>query len=313
MRKNSLIKLIFFSIAAVVVGCNSQATAPSTPTSSPSPTPQAQGVIAIGDISNNPSKKIKRYQPMADYLAERLKQFNIGVGEVKVAADMQTMIAWLKSGEVTLYFDSPYPAMIVSDKSGAQPILRRWKDGVAEYNTVFFVMKDSGISSLQDLQGKVIAFDEIQSTSGYMLPKAYLLSTGLKPVEKKSAEDVVSADEVGYIFSDDDENSIQWVISGKVTAAAVDTETFAEIPEENRQAMSVIAQTEKVARHVVMARPGLPAEQIAAIKTILLDMDKTPEGQAVLKEFEGTAKFDDFPPDADITKMRKLYEQVQDR
>ncbi|NES05342.1 MAG: phosphate/phosphite/phosphonate ABC transporter substrate-binding protein, partial [Okeania sp. SIO2F4] len=107
--------------------------------------------------------------------------------------------------------------------------------------------------------------------------------------------------------------TIQWVISGKVVAGALDIGTFMEIPEESRQAMLVLAQSDKVARHIALVRADLKPEMIEAIKTILIEMDKTPEGQEVLKKFEKTAKFDNFPPESSIERMRELYELVQNR
>ena len=303
-------QLTLLGIVTALVSCNSTQTP--TSTSASSTTPQAKKVIVIADVSNNPAKKIKRFQPMADYLAANLSQFDIGAGEVKVAPDLDTAIKWLKAGEVDIYFDSPYPAMRVSDESGAQPILRRWKGGKADYYTVIFTMANRGITSIADLKGKMIAFDEPSSTSGYLLPMVYLLKSGLKPVEKSSTS-TLAADEVGYIFSDDDENTIQWVISGKVAAGAVDITTFMEIPEESRAAMKKLAETEKVARHVVMVKSGMAPAEVEAIKTVLIGMDKTPEGKKVLKEFEETAKFDNFQTKGDITRMRELYEQVKNR
>ncbi len=314
MFRNFLGNVLVLGVAAVLMGCSPQGSTSSTTDSSTSePTTASTGTetIIIADISNNPAKKIKRYQPLADYLAANLGEFNIGVGEVKVASDMPTMIQWLKNGEVDLYFDSPYPAMYISDQSGAEIILRRWKGGRADYYTVFFTMKDREINSLEDLQGKLIAFDEVSSTSGYMLPMAYLQNANLETLEKTSVSEGIADNEIGYIFSDDDENTIQWVISGKVDAGAVDIGTFLEIPEANREAMKVLAETDKVARHVVMIKPGIDPKKLEAIKAILLEMDQTEEGKAVLEQFEETAKFDDFPPEADIVKMRELYQQVQ--
>jgi phosphonate transport system substrate-binding protein len=303
-------KVTFLGIITALVSCNSTQAPTSTP-ASPA-TPQAKKVLVIADVSNNPAKKIKRFQPMADYLAANLSQFDIGAGEVKVAPDLETVTKWLKAGEVDIYFDSPYPAMRVSDQTGAKPILRRWKGGKADYYTVIFTMANRGITSVADLKGKMIAFDERSSTSGYVLPLVYLLEAGLKPVEKSSSSNV-GTDELGYVFSDDDENTIQWVISGKVAAGAVDIKSFMDIPEASRAAMTKLAETEKVARHVVMVKSGMAPAEVEAIKTVLIGMDKTPEGKKVLKEFEETAKFDNFQTQGDITRMRQLYEQVNNR
>lgn len=311
MLLNILGKVAILGAFIGLVSCGSQQAQTSTPT--PSAPPAAQKTLVIADVSNNPAKKIKRFQPMADYLAANLKQFGFGVGEVKVASDLDTITSWIKSGEVDIYFDSPYPAMMISDKTGAQPILRRWKGGQPDYYTVIFTTNDRGIKSLADLKGKMIGFDEVSSTTGYLLPMANLLKAGLKPVEKSPTNGVVEADEVGYVFSDDDENTIQWVINGKVAAGAVDINSFLEIPEESRKAMTILKESEKVARHVVMVKPGMDPKQVEAIKAALMGMDKTPEGKTILKEFEETAKFDEFPTQADIDKMRKLYEQVKNK
>ena len=315
-RKNTIFsqligRVVLLGACLSLISCQSQSTSVSETVASP--TSQSTKVIVIGDISNNPAKKIARYQPMADYLASRLSEFGIGQGEVKVASDLATMIDWLKSGQVDIYFDSPYPAMIVSDSTGSKPILRRWKGGQAEYYGVFFVMNDSGIKTLADLQGKTIAFDETYSTSGYFLPLVKLIQSGFQPVETTSINANVAADKIGYVFTDDDENTIQWVISGKANAGVVDIETFEEIPAESRKEMTILAKTKTVPRQMVSIRKDLDPQLKEKIKTILLEMDRTAESKQILTKFEKTAKFDDFPAEQSIEEIRQLYELITEK
>ncbi|NER26287.1 MAG: phosphate/phosphite/phosphonate ABC transporter substrate-binding protein [Symploca sp. SIO1C4] len=314
MLGNILGKVLLLGMVTALVSCSpTESSLQLEPTIEPALTSEAKGVITLGEVSNKPTKKIKRFGPMADYLAANLSQFGIGVGEVKIAPDLNTITTWLESGEVDIYFDSPYPAMIVSDKSGAEPILRRWKYGQAEYFGVFLAMKKQGITSLSELQGKMIAFEKPISTSGYFLPLVLLRENGLNPVEKSSPDQPVAADEVGYIFSDDDENTIQWVISGRVAAGAADISTFRSIPESSRESITVLAETEKVSRHLVLLREGIEPEKAEAIKNLLLGMDKTPEGKEVLQKFEKTAKFEELPKEVELERMGKLYKLLKER
>ncbi|MEQ8995260.1 MAG: phosphate/phosphite/phosphonate ABC transporter substrate-binding protein [Coleofasciculus sp. B1-GNL1-01] len=313
MLPKFLKEVVLLGLFTTLVSCGSteEDSLSQTPTSTPTPQSTATGTLVLADVNKNAAAKLENFQPMADYLAARLEKFDIGVGEVKVAPDLDTMASLLKEGKVDIYVDSPYPAMIVSDKSGAEPILRRWKDGKGEYYGVIFTLAESEIDSLADLKGKMLAFEEPVSTSGYFLPLNTLLDADLKMVEKGSQNEAVAADEVGYVYSNDDENTIQWVLSGEVAAGAADYSFLEEIPEESRQALKILAETQKIARHLVIVRPGMDPELVQQIKTVLMEMDQTPEGKEVLTTFEETAKFDEFPVETSLDKMRQLYEQVE--
>jgi phosphonate transport system substrate-binding protein len=253
-------------------------------------------------------------QPLADYLAANLGEQGIGVGEVKVAPDMDTLVGWLKSGEVDLAFDSLYPAMIMRNEGDALPILRRWRDGVGEYHSVFFVLADGGVESLEDLNGGLVAFDEPSSTSGFLVPVAHLIEAGLNPVEKGSVEASVADDEVGYVFSGDDENTIQWVVSQRVAAGVVDNIGFEEIPEDVKPSLAILAETAPFARQVTLVRGDMDPALVQAITTLLMGMDETEAGRAALEEFR-TDQFDEFPEGADaaLDEMQEMYDSVQDR
>jgi len=195
-----LIRLLVITL--VTTACSTNNNDEVDATNPPTAEPVASGVIVFGDIdADDPVAKLEEFQPIADYVAANLTDYGIGVGEVKIAPDLETMISWVAAGEVNLYYDSLYPAMIVRNEANAEPLLRGWRGGEPIYHSVFFTRVDSGITTLDDLNGQLIAYDDIASTSGYMIPTAYLLSNGLNLVEKTSLESVVAEDEVGYIFS----------------------------------------------------------------------------------------------------------------
>lgn len=293
----------YLILIVALVGCTPPSATP-TATVAPTTAPATTRTLVIGDIGDDPAERINEFQPLADYLASRLGEYGIGDVGIKIAPDFDTMIAWMRSGEIDLYFDSPYPTYILAKQAGAKPILRRWRNGVGEYHTVIFSLKAGGPATLDALKGKLVAYDAPFSTSGYFLPTAYFLSKGLKPVEKPNGEATVAPDEVGYVFTFDDDNIIQWVISGKAAAGAVNSVNFAEMAEDTKAAVQILAETESVPRHIVLARAGMEADLITAIKALLMGLDKTEEGIAILKQFQKTNKFDEFPDGAEATFAR---------
>ena len=304
---------IFITLTALLLGLVSCTAAPAAPTATSLPEPTAAPkAIVLGAISEDPAKKIKAYQPLADYLAAHLGQFNITVGEIKVAQDQDTMNKWLKDGTVDVDFESPYSAMIENDQAGAQIILRRWKSGVAEYKSLILVRKDSGIKTLADLKGHVVAFDEPFSTTAYMLPLAYMIQGGLKVVEVTSANSSVPSDEVGYVFAQGQDNVTAWLATGKVEAGAFSDQDIKDVPADVMDQFAALVETETLPRYLALVRPGMDQAEVEAIKALLVGLDQTPEGPDILKTFEKTAKFDELPnAEAMLARMRQLYQVVK--
>lgn len=269
--------------------------------------------IVLGDISDDPAEVIEGTQPLADYLAVNLKDFGISEGQVRIASSTEEMAQLLSNGEVDLYFDSTYPATLISDQSGAKILLRRWRFGVEEYQSVIFASAASGIKSVDDLPGHMIAMDAPYSTSGFLLPSVYLTEKGFSLVGKKSAGDPVGSDEIGFVFSFDDQNTLQWVLSGRTEAGVTDDFHFdADFPDEARTQLVELARTESTPRQVVVIRSGLDDKLVQAIMKVLTTMHETEEGKAALEPFQ-TTKFDEFPDGLNTAtaRMREMMELVQ--
>ena len=164
--------LRYFSIIAVVALLLCACQAAPTPVSEVSSPTQAvnlsqEQILAIGVVSDDPAGEIEAAQPFADYMAKQLSDLGIKQGTIIVTPDIETMIEKLKSGEVDLYYESAYGALAAYEDAGAVPLLRGWRKGVGEYHSIILVRKDSGITSVEDLKGKMLAFSEQKSTTGH--------------------------------------------------------------------------------------------------------------------------------------------------
>lgn len=296
-----------------LVACQAESAPESTAVPELEAPPPATGTLVLGDISDDPIQTIEEFQPLADYLAANLAEYDIGIGEVKVAPDLETMSAWLESGEVDIYFDSAYPTVVVGETVGAHPILRRWKDGVAEYSTMITVMASSELNTIDDLQGHIIGFEDPQSTSGYFVPLTYLMDQGQNIVEIDSLSSSVNAEDVGYVFAGD-ENTINWLITERVDATVIQSTDFEEFSEDSKNELRVLAETGLVPRHLVIVRPGLDPELEAALKALLMNLDDVAEGPEILLQFEETAQFDEIPPATTeiLAEIRTLYLEFQE-
>lgn len=305
--KKSHILLTMILIIAIVTACQASQEATPTDHQEPAENLDAEQLLVLGDVSGDAAWTIEHFQPLADYLADNLHDFGIKQGKVVVTKDLASMMEYLETGQVDLYFDSPYPALEVYQQIGAQPLARRWKSGVSEYHTLIVVNKDTGITDLEGLQGEILAFDHPASTSGHLLPKAYLVLNEYQVLEKDDVSGTIKSDEIGYVFAYGDENVVAWVLQGKTTGAAIPNGDYDALDDDQRDQLIVLGETPSVPRHIALAKPDMDPALQEEITQLLLALAATPEGQAILEIFEGTSQFDEFPLGAEET-MQALDE-----
>ncbi len=261
--------------------------------------------ISIGYVDDDAVKQIKRFQPHADYIAAKLStNETIYEGKVIIVKSMENMTDLLKEQKVDIYMESPYTASLVAKRSGSVPFLRRWKDGVEKYHSIFIVKNGSSINTLDDFIGKTIVFEDPGSTSGYFLPKAYLIQKGYN-LSQEGGRNIIS-----YIFSGEDENTPVWVVEGKADIGAISNIDFETYPKSLKERLKIIERTFDVPRHVVSHRSGLDPVLVQKIKQILMDMDKDPQGIDILKNFQNTTKYDEISRD-ELSNTSSMVELIE--
>ena len=302
------------TLALVLVACQTEAE-----TRAPEEIPR-EAILVIGTIGVDAAEKTGKeedFREFVDYVGSKLGAYGIRKGEFAIAESPVKMATLMRQGKVDIFIDSVFPAFVVNKLAGSEAFLSRWKNGVEKYHAVIFTKSDNGIISLDDLKGKMITFAHPASTSRYFLPKSHLLERGYTLTEKSNPTDQVAPDEIGYYFSDYRKvNTLEDVLSGVAAAGGTkesDLDKSLEDLGETRGTVRVISNTIDVFRHVVVVRRNLDPELKVALQEVLVGMEKTPEGQVVLKGFEKTKKFALFEPKGDeaFQAIRQHVELVE--
>ncbi len=199
-----------------------------------------------------------------------------------------------------VYFDSPFPTLAVQEIADSEVILRRWKEEVPTYWSVYVANRGSGISTVEGFVGKVIAFEEPYSTSGFLLPAGTLVSRGFKLREVEGPDTEVAADEIGYFFSGDEENTMELILQNKIAGGAASNADYDELTEPFKEQIISFDKTMIVARQLVSARPGLDPDLVEAVRKLLVGLWEHDEGREILEALSKTVKFDRLPPDAEV-------------
>jgi phosphonate transport system substrate-binding protein len=291
-------------------GCASNSPT-STPTVTSAPSLPRDQIIVLGDIdAYEPLKKVKRFGPLARYLAENLTEFGVRKGEVIIARDVPDMGLYLKEGKIDFFFDSSFPTLAVRRLADSQIILRRWKGGASDYWATYLVRRDSGIDRVEGLAGKVVAFEEPYSTSGFILPAGTLIENGFHLRQVNSPDEAVGPNEIGYVFSLDEENTIEMVLDGRVAAGGVANLDYNELPAELMNQLEIFGQTITVPRQLVSARPGLEPALVDKVEALLIGLEQTDRGRKILEDLQGTSRFDRISEESQVA-LGELEELMQ--
>jgi len=258
----------------------------------------ASDTVFLGRSSNEISKDNKRLTPIAAYLDNKLKKADIE--HVKAVIDpensAENAIKMLREGRLHIILESSHGTSHYYNSGAAKPILSVSRKGKVEYYSLFFVRKDSKVKSIDDLVGKTVAFEDRNSTSGFLLPYSYLIDKGFS-FNELSRGKKPDKNKINYIFGKSELNISTLVQLGKVDAGILSSDDWINIklnPENYKNNSTIIGRTNPVPSMFVSVSSLLSDKQVVLIKRVLLDMHKTEEGRKALVNFN-IDKFVEMP------------------
>jgi len=181
---------------------------------------------------------------------------------------------------------------------------------MAEYRSLIFTKKNGEINRLEDLRGKVLVFESPDSTSGHFLPRHFLTRKGFKFIDKSRFNPEALATDIGYLFAGSQEKVVDWVLTKKAAAGAFSDDDYARLDEKKRSDIIILAETERLPRHLVSVRKDFSPALADRLEKILLSMHENDQGRQILKNTDDTTKFD-LLPEGDAGLRRRLSEIFQ--
>ena len=180
-------------------------------------------------------------------------------GKVIIASTPSELAKLLGQQKVDFYMESTYSTYVINDVQGAgKLLLRRWQRGKPEYQSLIFTKRNSEVNRLDDLRGKIIVFEDPESTSGYFLPKFFLLRNGFKLSEKGRLDASVAPGEIGYIFASSQQKLVDLVLTTQAAGGAFSDDDYAKLDEKTKADVSVLAQSERLPRHLLRSEKIWP-------------------------------------------------------
>ena len=302
MRRRSPFKFAFITLA-LLSGLNATAdVAAQARETAEAKTP------TLGIVSETHRKEIEEhFRDFVRYVTRKLSSGRETEARVVTAATPVELAKLLEQRKVDFYMESAYPTYVINSVHGAgKLLLRRWKSGMAEYYSVIFTKRNSGIKRLEDLKGKMIVFEDPDSTSGYLMPKLFLQRQGLKLTEKVRSDPNSVTTEVGYVFARSQDRLIEAVLTGQSAAGASSNDDFIALDDKKKSEFALLAQTDRLPRHLVSVRSDLAPELVTSLESTLLSMHDDVEGREILQKLDGTTKFDNLPGGEAVMRRRLL-------
>lgn len=202
-----------------------------------------------------------------------------------VATDYTALIEAMRSGKVDFAFLPPFSLVKAEEIAGAQVLLKAVRKGKAVFYSGIIVRSDKGFNKIEDLKGKNIAWVDPASSSGFIIPKASLIT------KKKIDPDTFFGKQV-YAGSHD--ALVLSVLNGTVDAGA----TFVNDQKGEDGAWHQFLKTEEDRKKIKMVyvSDAIPGDTMATTKKfakenkalvdksvkIFQDMGKTEEGKKIL-------------------------------
>lgn len=160
-----------------------------------------------------------------------------------------------------------------------------WRGGPYYQSYLIVPAQDFHVAALADLRGKIFAYSDPDSNSGYLYPRYALATRGFNPSDFFSRS----------FFTWAHRKVVEAVGVGLADGGAVDGyvwETLAEVHPELTRATRIIERSTALGHPPFVARADIAQADLQRFRAVLVEMANDPTGEALLRRL----RLDGFTP-----------------
>ena len=217
--------------------------------------------LSFGIVPQQSASKLARlWTPILEYLGKKTS-YQL---QFKTAKDIPTFEQRLAQGVYDLAYMNPYHYTVFHDSPGYLAVAKA-KD--KRIKGIVVVHKDSAYKTLDELNGKTLAFPAPAAFAASILSRSQFRQRGI-PINPQ------------YVSSHD--SVYRNVATGRFPAGGGVIRTFKNTAAEVREQLRVLWTTSGYTPHAVAAHPRVPKKVLHRIQQAMLNMDNDLEGKALL-------------------------------
>ncbi|MEB1806112.1 MAG: phosphate/phosphite/phosphonate ABC transporter substrate-binding protein [Bacillaceae bacterium] len=282
----SFVLAVAMSVALVGCGTADETPAPEetaggdTPeTTEEAPAADYPAELVMGFVPSQDSANIAdTVAPLADRLSDELGVTVRG----EVMTNYTALVEAMGNDQVHIGFIPAFGYVLATDRyDNIEAVLKSIRHGSSTYKAQYTVRTDSDIQSIEDLEGKVWAFPDLASTSGYLFPAAQLVN-----------EYGVDSENIAGFFSDmiqsgGHDNALIQVLEGNADVATTFDDARTAIEGDYPEAMTdlrVLGYTAEIPNDTISLNTNLPQELRDAIVAAFMSFNDDEEMLTIMDE-----------------------------
>ena len=263
--------------------------------------------LVMGFVPSQDSDTIaETVEPLAERLSEEL-----GVPvQGNVMTNYNALVEAMGANQVHIGFIPAFGYVLAKEQYDVEVILKSIRDGSGTYKAQYIVRADSGIESLEDLEGKIWAYGDQGSTSGYLFPASQLM----EEFGYETAAELESDFFGGTLQTGGHDNSAIAVLEGDADVATTFDDVRTVIVEDYPEAMDelvVLGYTEEIPNDTISVTKELDDELVQQIKEVFLSFNDDDEMIKIMNEVYNWDAIDEAT-DEEYQVVKETYERFKD-